>query len=105
MNSKSLIFLGLLLIALAGDLGCAGKSNGELPKEIDPDRLQTELMDFADTFVTATVDTYDQLAARTPTPDAKRFALKRKLGTAQGAYINASNPNPAAGLINMLVLV
>jgi len=105
--------LGIVLFMLMLYVsGCASKSNPkaeapkpEPPKEIDPERLQGELMDFADSLVSNLCEDYDDLATHSKSQLAKRYAQERKLNTARGAYINATGVNPSAGLINMLVLV
>src|SRR4051812_907961 len=101
-----------LLLALGGCLalvGCAAgvhsAATARRVRAIDPAELQVELMDFADSYVTEMADTYDQLAADAPTTDGRRLAFEGKVSTARGAFINACNPNPVAGLLDMLVLV
>src|SRR5438046_1451946 len=107
------IWLIAMFLVLLG-AGCGGRNRGNSaapgarsvpPGPIDPARLQAQLMDFSDSYVTTISDACDQLAAEVKSPAVKRAALMGKLGAARGAFINASNPNPVAGLMDMLVLV
>src|SRR3954453_10044892 len=108
MNRKALIPF-VLFVAL---LGCArdssrspGPSVRDPNQQIDPERLQAQMMAYADSFVTLIGESFDDLAVRAPTEEAITFAMKRKVAVARGAYIKASNANPIEGLMDMLVLV
>ena len=67
--------------------------------------VQRDVMNFADRFAGNMADTYDELAARSPSPAAKNAALERKIGNVSAAYVNASASNPIVGLIDMIVTV
>jgi hypothetical protein len=61
-------------------------------------------MSYADRFCSAIADAYDQLDAGAATPQAKEIALNRKVGNITAAIVNASDDNPVAGLLDMLVM-
>ena len=69
-----------------------------------PAILQRDLMNFADRFASSTAAAYDELAAVTPNPEAKRIAIERKVNHVASAYANAPQPSPIAGLLDMLVM-
>jgi len=80
-------------------------SRRESLREMDPVRIQEDTMGFADRFVTAMVDAYDQLERRTPNKQAKDIAHKLKTDMALGGISNAVNAHPITGLMDMLVMV
>ena len=106
----------LLLLWLGGVAGgCAahnpasaeegGSSRHESLKAMDPVRIQGDILGFADRFVTAMVDDYDELERSAPTQQAKDIAHKLKTDMALGAISNAVNARPITGLMDMLVMV
>src|SRR5947209_5025406 len=108
--------LTLFLMFLGGSVsGCAASKpppaeEGALPRreslrEMDPVRIQGDLMGFADRFVTAMVDAYDELERRTPAKESKDIAHKLKTDMALGAISNAVNAHSITGLMDMSVMV
>lgn len=110
----------ILMVLLAGMAsGCAalgifsrGKPSpkpttmrSESLKQMDPVRIQADTMGFADRFVTSMTGVYDQLERQASTPAARDAAHQLKTDLALGAISDAVNPNPIAGLIDMVVLV
>lgn len=80
-------------------------SRRESLRTMDPVRIQGDLMGFADRFVTAMVDVYDELERRAPGKEAKDIAHKLKTDMALGAISNAVNAHSITGLMDMLVMV
>lgn len=74
-------------------------------RTMDPVRIQGDIMGFADRFVTAMVDVYDELERRTPTKESKDIAHKLKTDMALAAISNAVNADSITGLMDMLVMV
>jgi len=74
-------------------------------RSADPAVMQRDVMGFADRFAGTMAATYDELAARSPSPAAANAALDRKIGNVTAAYINATRPSPIVGLIDMIVTV
>ena len=106
----------ILMVLLCGLVsGCAAQkpaaaeegalSRRESLRGMDPVRIQGDIMGFADRFVTAMVDVYDDLQRRSPTQQAKDIAHKLKTDMALGAISNAVNAHSITGLMDMLVMV
>ncbi len=66
--------------------------------------LQSEVMREADSYATMVAQACDDMAATNQTVEADMFALRWKLEQATAAYINATEDNPAVGIVDMLVL-
>lgn len=103
----------LLLVGLAS--GCAAQkmapaeegaiSRRESLRKMDPVRIQGDIMGFADRFVTAMVEVYDELERRTPRTETKDIAHKLKTDMALGAISNAVNAHSITGLMDMVVML
>lgn len=114
---RSMIWLRPGVLLLLGGLvgGCAASkpaptgegalSRRESLREMNPVRIQGDNMGFADRFVTAMVDVYDELERRAPTEETKDIAHKLKTDMAVGAISNAVNAHPITGLMDMVVMV
>jgi hypothetical protein len=110
---RTLIHLLTALVGLAL-AGCAGSvepskktsawESGSLKEPAHTEALRRDLMNFADRFAGSMVEAYDELAARTPRADLKRLIIERKLISVASAYMNAVEPNPIVGLLDMLVM-
>lgn len=117
MANRSMSWFWLMAALLASGLmvGCAGQgsapdatprvSRGESLRKMDPARIQADVMGFADRFVTAMTDVYDELERRAPTTEAKEAAHQLKTDMALGAISNAVNTRPIAGMMDMMVMV
>jgi len=103
----------LLLLALGS---CAQKPNQTSLAEpqrsavqqslkLTPDEIRSQVMSFADTYLTVTAQTMDELAKSTNRPEVAAWALRQKIATATAAYTNAAAPNPIISLLDMTVLV
>jgi transcription termination factor NusB len=85
--------------------GTPAVSRGESLRKMDPARIQADIMGFADRFVTAMTDVYDELERQASTTEAKEAAHQLKTDMALGAISNAVNTRPIAGMMDMVVMV
>jgi hypothetical protein len=92
--------------------GCAGSGQGNAastrpsaPPVIDPQRVQSSTMSFANGYVGGMADAFDRVQNRTTTTQAKLAAVQGKTICAMGALGNAVSPNPVAGLMDMALMV
>jgi hypothetical protein len=78
-----------------------GKSDGgEKVAEV-----QLAVMGFADRFIPAVAEACDYIEQNAKTPETRSAAKGRKTGASLAALKNAVNPNPYAGLLDMVVMV
>jgi hypothetical protein len=111
MRGFSIALGCLAIIAIMGCLG--GCSSSEAPANsskssnniIDPQQVQSSTTSFADRYMTAMGDAYDQVEKNSPTPQAKIMAQRLKIYAAMGALGNAVDPNPVVGLMDMALMV
>ena len=106
-----------LAIVLIGSTGCAGAGRSSSVKAADyreavvgPDRLtiaelQSEVMSFSDTYTSFIGQATVELIAKADSPQQRLAANDVRLRSVSGALTVASNPNPAVGLLDMIVLV
>jgi hypothetical protein len=102
----------LLLSILAG--GCAHLAKMAQPKPAPAANgevgnraaeVQHALMVFVDRFMPALAEACDYIEKNSEDPEARAAAKARKVGGALAAMKNAVNPNPYAGLLDMVVMV
>jgi hypothetical protein len=67
--------------------------------------LEGKVMRFADEYVATIAQAADDFGTRAGTPEARLTALRWKLGQATSAYIDATGPNAAVNVLDLLVLV
>jgi hypothetical protein len=101
--------LALLLCLLMASCG-ASKALEAPPPTIGPRKLttaqlQTEVMALADTFSTKAVEIWDKAAAAATTPEARRVAHERKIGSMTAAMSIATDNNPLSAFCDFVVLV
>ena len=72
---------------------------------IDPREVQQATMGFADRYLAAVADVYDQAQRDAPTPQARIMAQRLKILAGMGALGSAVDPNPLGGLIDMALMV
>src|SRR6202012_3489689 len=73
-------------------LGKHGSDNSTVkygPAKLSPDELQSEVMNFADTYVTICTQALDNLRKSTSRPEVADWALDAKINTASTAYSDA----------------
>jgi hypothetical protein len=75
------------------------------PAQYTPEQLQSEVMSFADTYVSLATQSLDDLKNRTTRPEVADWALENKLAAALAVYTNATGPNEVTNLLDMLVFV
>jgi hypothetical protein len=101
-----LIYLPLLIVcSCASQKPPPSNTNTPPPGQLAPELIQARTMSFADRYVAAIADVYEQARSDSKTPDARIMAQQCKLATAIGALGNAVNPNPLTGLMDMAVMV
>src|SRR5206468_4006326 len=74
-------------------------------RKMDPVRIQVDTMGFADRFVTAMSDAYDEIERDAPSAAARDATHRLKTDMAIGAIGNAVNPRPIAGMMDMVAMV
>lgn len=74
-------------------------------RKMDPVRIQADTMGFADRFVAAMSDAYDEIDRNAPSAAARDVAHRLKTDMAIGAIGNAVNPRPIAGMMDMVAMV
>ncbi len=80
-------------------------SRRESLKQMDPVRIQGDILGFADRFVAAMVDAYGELERRTSEKMTQDIAHKLKTDMALGAISNAVNAHPITGLMDMVAMI
>ncbi|MGH7177367.1 MAG: hypothetical protein ACREJC_08310 [Tepidisphaeraceae bacterium] len=114
IGQPTLIFRVVCVAALAS-AGCAGGRSGQ-PASMDnsqqapissgnPEQIQVAIMSFADRYATAMADAYDLVQRNSSSLEARTAALKGKLLAGAAAIMNAVDPNPIVGLMDMAVMV
>jgi hypothetical protein len=78
-----------------------GSRSGQTP---DPALLQTEVLDFADSFSTQIAASLDEYALHMNTPEARLQALDWKLSISSSVLSIATGPNPLANLLDLVSL-
>jgi hypothetical protein len=104
-------FCSLLLLLISG---CAsshgsgqsldGEAAGGGSQTIEPERVQNEIMGFADRYMTAIGEAYANAETSATTSEGRVMAQRCRLFTAMGALGNAVNPNPVAGMMDMAIM-
>jgi hypothetical protein len=75
------------------------------PAQLTPAQLQSEVMSFADTYVTLATQSLDDLKNRTTRPEVADWAMENKVAVALAVYTNATGPNEVTNLLDMIVFV
>src|SRR5947207_2687171 len=73
--------------------------------QIEPQRVQSATMAFANRYVAAMADVYEQVLNNSTSPQARFAAQRAKFIGATAAVGNAVELNPLAGLMDMAVVV
>ena len=114
MNSTFHLLLRLAWIAALASFGCSEQhpspSSGAVPispqaASIDAEAIQGRTMSFADRYMTATANIYEQARLSTSTLEGKIMAQRCMIYAGTGAMGNATNPNPVAGMMDMALMV
>jgi hypothetical protein len=74
-------------------------------EHLTADQIGSEVMSFADTYVSRMANAYDAALERTNSPSVRAAIYEGKVGTAYSAYVIASDPNPVVSMIDMTVAV
>jgi hypothetical protein len=67
--------------------------------------VQLALMTYTDRFIPALAEACDYIEVNAKTPETRATAQSRKVGASLAALKNAVNPQPYAGLLDMVVMV
>jgi hypothetical protein len=120
LNFVLQLCIGSLLCMVVG--GCTASPNNNLnwvsaasrtsaampyygPARLTPPEIRSEVMSFADNYLTQVSQAMDEMAFTTSRREVSEWALQMKISTALAAYTNAGGPNEVVSLLDMLVLV
>ena len=97
-----LLILSCFLIAQTSNVAAQkGKKKDYVMTEAE---LQSELMSFADRFVSIMTQAFEDFEAIGPKPEARRFILSDLVYSQSAIYTLAAEPDPEVALLNMIVV-
>ncbi|HMN96775.1 MAG TPA: hypothetical protein PKC43_07010 [Phycisphaerales bacterium] len=89
--------------AAAGRSGATGRTAPGLTRRIDIDRLQAQLMGYADSYMVQAIDLLNRLRRDGSTEEIRLWALRSRLNTSLALMTIATDPSPIVGAINVTV--
>jgi hypothetical protein len=111
------LFVRAVIVAVAcvwllcSTLGCKSQQKHDThatpvlgSKQLTLPALRSEVMSAADNYVIILTQSLDELRADTQSTEVANWALRTKIATAIAAYTNATGPNGAVALIDMMIL-
>lgn len=96
------LFAGCVGTGKGGPVSVGGKAVAA--EDVSPDDARTIVQSFADGYVVASIQSFDELRASTTRPAVARWALAQKVATATAAYTNATAPNPFLACVDQVIL-
>jgi hypothetical protein len=98
------ILLTVMFFLTAQTYSFAAKKNKQKEYVMTEIELQSELMSFADRFVSIMAQSFEDFLELNPSPDARRFILDDMVHSAAAAFTTAAEPNPQAALLDMVAI-
>src|SRR5262249_29480926 len=94
------------LLASIAAAGCAGNGSQKgAAARGESAQIQSQTMAFAERYLLAMADVYDQVQQHTKAPETALVIVRSKLLAGSSAVGHACEPNPLVGLMDMSVMV
>ncbi|MGD8212657.1 MAG: hypothetical protein PVF32_22525 [Desulfobacterales bacterium] len=97
-------FLTVMFFLIAQTLSYAAKKSKKKGFVMTEVELQSELMSYADRFVSIIAQAYEDYETLIPSPQARQFILEDLVYSQSAVYTIAAEPNPQVGLLDMIAL-